>query len=133
MLSLRGLLTREEITKTNMSNTPGLVIVGSFVGKTTIQLEKLRELEKIELIEFNVFKVLNKADLKDEINRIVASVYTAFEAGRDVCIYTSRRLLKHDMSVETTLKYVIFPGNVGDDDTLKKVIEVFRNEEDDNS
>jgi uncharacterized protein YgbK (DUF1537 family) len=168
------------------------MIVGSYVPKTTAQLEELKKEENLHQLEADVQQILTKGDslLKDltaKINQLIGS-------GLDVLVYTSRKLVTVDdqsgslqignkvsdfmtalvqgltsrpkcilakggitssdiatkgLNVKKAevigqvaagipvwklgseskfpgITYVVFPGNVGDDDTLRKVYQIVR-------
>ena len=67
----------------------GLVAVGSYVGKTTRQLEQLMQLEDIAGIELDVEAVLGP-ERKREIARVAQAATEAISTGIDAVIYTSR-------------------------------------------
>ena len=69
---------------------PGLILVGSYVRKTTAQLEVLRSLPDLVWIEWNVARAVDEAGAAEETARAVAEVEATFAAGRDACVYTSR-------------------------------------------
>ena len=51
--------------------TGGIIVVGSHTKKTTIQLEALRQVPGIEMIEFNSDLVLDEAKFQEEINTVL--------------------------------------------------------------
>ena len=189
------LLKKQALYPDGVSSDPGLVIVGSYVRKTTGQLEALRDLSGITLIEWNVRQAKTDDCLKVESQRVIAEVEEAFARGNDACVYTSREYVSggrgdeeelifsqrvseglvrvvRDLTVHPGflvakggitssdvgvkglaiaramvmgqiqpgipvwklgaesrfpgLPYVVFPGNVGTDDTLKDVVEILR-------
>jgi uncharacterized protein YgbK (DUF1537 family) len=192
----RPLLTREDFyPQGNLMRNPGIIVVGSYVNKTTLQLERLKELPGIAFIEMDVERVREEVSFKHEIERIVSETHRAFGSGKDVCLYTSRRYLESAEGGEKSLAfsnrvsqglveavtsikrapgfiiakggitssdigvkalhvkramvmgqiqpgipvwklgeesafpgipYVIFPGNVGGEDTLKRAAEILR-------
>ncbi|MGQ9779997.1 MAG: nucleotide-binding domain containing protein [Bacillota bacterium] len=69
---------------------PGLILVGSYVRKTTVQLEALRSLPDLVWIEWNVARAVEETGAEEETTRAVAEVEAALAAGRDACVYTSR-------------------------------------------
>lgn len=193
-ISDRALLTKEELLQHN-TNYGGLIIVGSYTAKTTAQLDMLRELEDVALLEFNSDLVTTPCALCDEKKRILNLAQSTIQNGRHAVIYTKRKKLIFDTDTkETVLKrsvaisdalqsfasdlditpsfiiakggitssdiatkalgitcarvlgqvapgipaweagpeslypgisYIIFPGNVGETDTLKKVVSLF--------
>lgn len=177
---------------------PGLVVIGSYVKKTTEQFKEMKKLANLICVEWDVGKAINKKEMEKESNRVIKEVESAFDQGKDACVYTSRKYhdfnLNRDNAEENlhffkrisaglikvvrelkrrpgflvakggitsseigvkalgvkkamvlgqikpgipvwrlgseslfpNLPYVIFPGNVGDKDTLKQVVEILR-------
>jgi uncharacterized protein YgbK (DUF1537 family) len=177
----------------DIQNAGGVfMIVGSYVPKTTAQLEELKKEKALQIMEVNVHRILSEGDrLLEEftgnINRLIGS-------GQDVLVYTSRKLVTVDdqsgsleignkvsefmtslvagltskpkcvlakggiTSSDTAtnglnvkkakvigqvapgipvwklgaesrfpgINYIVFPGNVGDYDTLRKVYQTVR-------
>lgn len=91
---------KELITK---SDNGGLFVVGSYVEKTTIQLQRLLEAGFIEGLELNAEKLLEPAAMKTEISRLKDTLNVMLAAGRDVAVFTSRKLVSAD-SVEESLR-----------------------------
>lgn len=74
----------------------GLFVVGSYVPKTTAQVEHLLSSPGIVAAEIRVLALLDPAERDGEIARIAALADEALGEGRDVAIYTSRRLIADD-------------------------------------
>ena len=91
-VSDKELLTREELVNTQNRNG-GLIVVGSHVHKTTLQLEQLRRAQDIDFIEFNVRTVLDDAAFAAEQARIISAVEKNIRAGKTTAVYTSRERL----------------------------------------
>ncbi|MGY8824176.1 MAG: four-carbon acid sugar kinase family protein [Candidatus Latescibacterota bacterium] len=83
----RALLTTAELSEP--VECGGLVAVGSYVDKTTRQLNVALALDGVEGIELGVEAVLSAAR-DDEIARVARAADTAIAAGQDAVIYTSR-------------------------------------------
>ena len=194
----KPLLTKETLYPKGKPSMPGLIIIGSYVQKTTRQMRKLAELSNLIWIEWDVSQAKTQKCLKEEFDRVISEVNKGFNLEKDVCIYTSREYYRNDsqnvdsdknlifssriseglVKVVKALKirpsfliakggitssdigvkglnvkkalvigqiqpgvpvwelgpesrfpglpYIIFPGNVGTDDTLKKVVEILR-------
>ena len=71
----------------------GLTLVGSYVPKTTRQLQNLLALPQIAGIEMDVEELLNGDRSRAEIDRVSRTAETLLQSERDVVIYTSRRLI----------------------------------------
>ncbi len=85
----RALLTTGELSESVARG--GLVAVGSYVDKTTRQLEAALALDGTEGIELGVEAVLSAART-EEITRVAQAASAAIAAGTDAVIYTSRTL-----------------------------------------
>ncbi|MCR1841321.1 four-carbon acid sugar kinase family protein [Murimonas intestini] len=201
----KPLLGREELIKpgsvtaggtiTDAASVPGgIVLAGSHVKKTTVQLERLREADcPLSFLEFNVNTCFQEEGLSAEADRITDRASEEMKKGNTAVVYTSRELFapagyskeellkasvrisdavtsviqkltvrprfiiakggitSSDVAVKALaikkavvmgqiqpgipvwmtgseskfpgMPYVIFPGNVGGEDTLKKVVE----------
>ena len=191
----KPLLKAAQLFPTGKIQAPGLIMIGSYVQKTTKQFEKLKEMTSMDYIEFNVMAAASVEQLADEVRRVLEAVETAFINNRDACVFTSRiyhkadsgnegmldfsnRVSKGLVSIVRGLKtrpgflvakggitssdigvkgldvrramvmgqilpgipvwelggesrfpglpYVIFPGNVGNEDALKQVVEILK-------
>ncbi len=90
----RPLLTREELAGTRAGG--GLVVVGSYVPKTSSQLGPLLALPGIVSAEVNVAAVLDDATQASEIARVAQIAEAALHAEQTAVIYTSRALVTGD-------------------------------------
>lgn len=191
----RPLLTREELIGEGQEAYGGIVLIGSHVKKTSLQLEELRKMQcPAEFIEFDVASCFADGGLAAETERIIKKAEEAMAACRTAVVYTSRQLLAPEgmtgdellkLSVDISdaltgiiaglerrprfviakggitssdvgtkalrvhkakvigqvqpgvpvwqigkeskfpgLSYIIFPGNVGEEDTLRKIVEM---------
>ncbi len=91
-VSDRPLLTRDEMVEEDRK-TGGIIVVGSHTKKTTIQLEALRQVPGIEMIEFNSDLVLDEAKFQEEINTVLMHEEELLEQGVTAVVYTKRKLL----------------------------------------
>ena len=88
----------------------GLVIVGSHVQKTTMQLNNLINNTKIKAYELDVF--MNKDQIIKSIEYIVEELSNNIEKGINSVIYTSRKLLKDPHNdAEKNLKIAVDISN----------------------
>jgi len=71
----------------------GLVVVGSYVPKSSAQLNALLADGSLTPLEVSVDRLLDDGSQADEIARTSAAADQALGAGQDVVIYTSRRLI----------------------------------------
>jgi uncharacterized protein YgbK (DUF1537 family) len=187
----RPLLTAEEL---GIQAGPGLIAAGSYVGKTSRQLESLFRSGECEALELNVNRIAEGAQPgRAEAARVAALADATLKAGKTAVVYTSRAVRQAEgkefldfgsrvmlalcdtvkavstrpafviakggiTSIEIArtglgvkeayvagqiaksvplwelgqetkwpgIHYVVFPGNVGDDDTLKNVVRTLR-------
>lgn len=92
-VSDKDLLTKEELVIDDNKNG-GIIIVGSYVNKTTKQLEELKNSKyPIKFIEFNPHLVLEDGGLKREVERVVSLAEEEIKNGRTVAVYTNRDLV----------------------------------------
>jgi uncharacterized protein YgbK (DUF1537 family) len=71
----------------------GLVVVGSYVPKTTSQVAALLARPGIVSLEVEVGALLDETRQANEIERVVRQTNQALSQNRDVVIFTSRRLI----------------------------------------
>ncbi len=71
----------------------GLTVVGSYVPKTTAQLEALLTNPEIERVEISVAAILQKERRESELSRVVDQINRLLAAGRDVVVFTSRKVI----------------------------------------
>ncbi len=83
----RPLLIHTELAP---GNTPGLVIAGSYVDKTTRQLERLLDSGLAEGIEMRVERLEQEATANREIQAVSDYVNQLLKAGKNAVIHTSR-------------------------------------------
>lgn len=114
----KPLLTRKELIRSDNPNG-GIIIVGSHVNKTTMQLQELENCKyPIEFIEFNAHLVKKDRGLEREVERVVKLVETCIKSGKTVAVYTSRQLVQ----LATTDKDEILEASVKISDALTSVI-----------
>lgn len=89
-LATRPLLSAAEMGVTG--ETGGLFVVGSYVSKTTAQLEALLAEPGIVAVQMDVPTLLGVAQ-RDAVRAAQFAVEAALAAGQDVVVYTSRGLI----------------------------------------
>ena len=95
-VSDQPLLQREDLMCADQRNG-GIIIVGSHVRKTTMQLEALQKgCPEIEYICFDVNTVFDDAALAAERKRILDRTNTLLADGTTVAVYTSRMVLRSE-------------------------------------
>ncbi len=196
-ISPKPLLSREQLVSGQNGNG-GLVIVGSHVQKTTLQLQQLKAMEKsLCFLEFHADRCFQENGLDTEADRVLDLAQKAIAHGKTAVVYTSRQVITPDtgdkeqilgLSVRISqaltsivsrltiqpgfilakggitssdvatkglgikkamvmgqikkgipvwmtgneakfphMPYIIFPGNVGDENTLKEIVEILSN------
>lgn len=70
----------------------GLIVVGSHVPLTTLQLEALREDRRLEFLELEVKLILDDSARQPHLEHLARSLQTHLKAGRTSVLYTSRNL-----------------------------------------
>ena len=86
----RPLLTAQEI---GVESVQGLVVAGSYVGKTTRQLDALMESGLAVGTEMDVSAVLNPRSRDAEISKKLAAVENSLKSGKTAVLYTSREVI----------------------------------------
>jgi uncharacterized protein YgbK (DUF1537 family) len=71
----------------------GLIIVGSYVPKTSSQVEQLLQVQGITTVEIDVEKILQPDACEMEITRASNQADEAIRNGMDAVVYTSRKLI----------------------------------------
>jgi len=87
----RPLLTKQELDISGPGG--GLIVIGSYVPRTTSQLEALLEVSSIQPAEVKVGALLDPGSRHAEIERVSRRVNDEIKSGRDVAVYTSRELV----------------------------------------
>lgn len=90
-ISDRPLLSPEELGR---SEGPGLVVVGSYVQRTTRQLEMLLASTLVAGIKVEVPLLLDEIRKDQEIDRVKREVEHNMSEGRSVVVYTSRKIVR---------------------------------------
>ena len=87
----RPLLRAEEIASPGTGC--GLLVVGSYVGKTSLQLQELLQSGRVSAVEIVVEKLLVPAERAAEVARAARQVEASLEQGANVALSTSRTLV----------------------------------------
>ena len=141
----RPLLGASELNDSG-SKHGGLVVVGSYVPKTTAQLQELLAVPGLESIEIDVDSLLDEGTRRATIDTVVANAAKAIAAGRDVVLYTSRKLRRGDdgasslsigntvseslveltKSIDARPRYLLAKGGITSSDLATKAMGVQR-------
>ena len=74
----------------------GVIVVGSHTEKTTKQVEELKKLTDIKFIELDATLVADEEAFEKEVQRCLRLEEECIKAGKTVCCYTTRSLIKAD-------------------------------------
>jgi len=89
----RGLLTHNELqAPAGKEGVGGLTIVGSYVQRTTQQLNAALELDSTLGLELHVTRILEENARQAEIEDVLHRTEQELRGGQDVLVYTSREL-----------------------------------------
>lgn len=66
----------------------GLIVVGSYVGKSTVQLNALRQTAAVSFVPLNVRRALNTHDFYQEVGLVMDRAENALKGGKSVLIAT---------------------------------------------
>ncbi len=140
----RPLLRRDDFDLSEP--TGGLLVVGSYVPRTTSQLETLLSRSDILSIEIQTTALLDEHRREIEIDRVARQTDQALRTGSDVVIFTSRELVsgkdpESNLSigqrisggvvdivrrVPTRPRYLLAKGGITASDLATKALEVER-------
>ena len=93
-ISARKLVSAEELELG--SSGGGLIVVGSHVPRTTYQLDELIRVPNVEAIEVDVSRLLSDEHHASEVDRVASEADAGMKSGKDVAIFTTRRLVSGD-------------------------------------
>lgn len=96
----RPYLTAAEIVPADAGNLGGLIVVGSYIGKTSQQVEAAKKIAGLKTVEIEVEKLLKEQTRPAEIRRVREMAQQAIAEGDDMLIYTSRQLIKTESDSE---------------------------------
>ena len=140
----RDLLSAGELPLTE--HTGGLIIVGSYVHRSSQQLSALLELPGVVGIEVHVAALLDEEQRTREVVRVARQAAEHLRRGTDVAIYTSRKLVTggdvpsslaigHRVSdavvsivrsIAERPRYILAKGGITASDTATRGLEVVR-------
>ena len=89
----RPLLTKEEIIDDRRSGG-GLIVFGSYLPKSTAQLEAVRAIEGVQALELPVLQILDASERASTLSKASTMLNTALHAGADALVYTSREQVR---------------------------------------
>lgn len=90
-IAQRALLTPAELAPSTTGG--GIVVVGSYVPRTTGQLQALQSTTGVTSVEVPVQELLDDARRAVTLDRLARQIDTALQGGEDVVVFTSRQLV----------------------------------------
>jgi uncharacterized protein YgbK (DUF1537 family) len=90
-LAPRSLLTADDLA--TPAKKGGLIVAGSYIKKSTLQIEAVQALSNVTGFEVSVERLIEAQSRDEEVERVVSRANEALAAGQEVLIYTSRRLI----------------------------------------
>jgi len=141
---LRPLLLPEELKA--FGQTGALIIVGSYVPKSSAQLKHLMDNAPAEHIELSVQRVLSEASRIEEINKAIEHIDDALSRSKDVVLYTSRELITVEdneknlligqqistslveivQAIKTRPRYILAKGGITSSDIATQALQIQR-------
>jgi uncharacterized protein YgbK (DUF1537 family) len=144
-----GILPRQLLTRADFDlpvTGGGLIVIGSYVSKTSGQIAALLEQPGVASVEVDVGALLADADWDREIARVAQVADQRLRAGQDIAIFTSRQLVNGadaDSSlaigrrvsdglvaivraISTRPRYLLAKGGITSSDTATRGLEVRR-------
>ena len=98
-LATRPILTQQQLDMPQHGG--GLVVVGSYVPKTTSQLAALLAQGDCTAVEINVAALLDDNSRDAELQTAAQTMANALAANQDVVVYTSRQLITADTAADS--------------------------------
>lgn len=143
-ISDQDYLPKEKLIASGQERHGGIVVVGSYVQKTTRQLEQLLTFPGIVSLEINVEQVLDPAGYKLELDLIIAEANKKIAEGSNVVVFSSRKLIAVDniadnfkisqtvsgalveivQSLEVVPKFIIAKGGITSSDVATKGLAI---------
>jgi uncharacterized protein YgbK (DUF1537 family) len=144
-LAPRGLLTSGELG-CSPDRGGGLVIAGSYIQKSSAQIEALRVLPGVVSIEVDVPRLLNPSEREEVIAWAAKAAGDAITTGKVALVYTSRTLVRGSdavtslevgrlvsralveivRSIDTAPAWVVAKGGITSSDVATHGLDVFR-------
>lgn len=144
-----GIAPRPLLTPADLPLAPqgaGLLVAGSYVPKTSAQLEALFSQTSIARVEVQVERLLQEGTRAHEIERVRQEASRCLAEGRDTAVYTSRKLIgaegiENNLAIgqtvsdslsaivrglETRPRYLLAKGGITSSDTATRGLGIRR-------
>jgi uncharacterized protein YgbK (DUF1537 family) len=96
----RDYLPKEMLVAKGQEAHGGVIVVGSYVQKTTRQLEQLLRNTNIIALEMDVERIMNPAERESELSRLMNELNHQVAHGKTVALYSSRKLMAVENKAE---------------------------------
>jgi uncharacterized protein YgbK (DUF1537 family) len=144
-IAAKDCLSKEEILTTQKTGG-SLIVIGSYVPKTTAQLKVLKQHSHAVFLELDVSNVKNNALFENDINQLSKKVNQSLKENKDVVFHTSRTIIKGETKAESLAivnkvsngvisiikqlnikpKYIVAKGGITSSDVATKGLNVKR-------
>ncbi|WP_299059101.1 four-carbon acid sugar kinase family protein [uncultured Polaribacter sp.] len=144
-IAAKDCLSKEEIL-INQKKGGSLIVIGSYVPKTTAQLAVLKQHSEAVFLELNVSNVKNDVLFQKDINQLSNKVNQHLKENKNVVFHTSRTIIKGETKAEslaivnrvsngvieiikqlkTQPKYIVAKGGITSSDVATKGLNVKR-------
>ncbi|PWG05924.1 four-carbon acid sugar kinase family protein [Polaribacter aquimarinus] len=144
-IAAKDCLLKEEIL-TDHKTGGSLIVIGSYVPKTTAQLKVLKQNSDAVFLELDVSNVKNDVLFQNDINELSKKVNQSLKENKDVVFHTSRTIIKGATKAEslaivnkvsngvisiiknlnTKPKYIVAKGGITSSDVATKGLNVQR-------
>lgn len=99
-IAAKECLKKEEILA-NIKGSGSLIVIGSYVPKTSMQLENLKKHSNAIFLELDVTNVLDKQLFEQDVFKVSEKINEALKENKDVVFYTSRTIVKGNSKAES--------------------------------
>lgn len=148
--AISGIEARDCLTKTEILNSEteggSIIVIGSYVPKTTAQLHVLKAHSNAIFLELNVSNIQDSLLFEQDINHLSEKVNKHIKVNHDVVLYTSRTIIKGNTKAESLAivnrvsnglisiikqlknqpKYIVAKGGITSSDVATKGLNVKR-------
>jgi uncharacterized protein YgbK (DUF1537 family) len=144
-IEVKAILQKKDLLTDNESNG-ALVVVGSYVPKTTAQLTYLKKHSNAVFVEFDVAKLIHSDSIEKELVQISTQIDNEIGQRKNVVLYTTREVLKGNTkeenlkivnqvsqnliaivkSLKNRPKYMLSKGGITSSDIAVKALKVAR-------
>ncbi|WP_299047920.1 four-carbon acid sugar kinase family protein [uncultured Polaribacter sp.] len=144
-IAAKACLVKEEIL-THQKIGGSLIVIGSYVPKTTVQLAFLKQHSNAIFLELNVSTIKNDTLFKNHVKELSQKINHHLKENKDVVFYTSRTIIKGETKAESLAivnkvsngvitiikqlnikpKYIVAKGGITSSDVATKGLNVQR-------